>query len=147
MELKPPTIEEVLADYGIDVDQLAKKDNRGRFICVHEGCRTRCNMGRDLSRHNSNRHDKSIMETLGDQQAYDGAWEDALWELVEERGYSLAAIAQELPTHTGRRRIEEDAEEYGIDHEARVANGPGSKFQHFKPEEVGLSPIGEVNDD
>lgn len=143
MTLRPPTITEVLADYGIDVDQLPMTEDRGKFICPH-GCAQSFEIGRDLSIHNSARHDRSLMAAIGEQHAYEEAWRDALTELVRDRGYSLSAIGAELPTHTGRDQIQDDCEEFEIDYQSRVAGGPNSKLQHFKPEELGLSPLGEV---
>lgn len=145
MQLEPPTIEDVFADYGIEIDQLDLQDEEGYHNCPQDGCYSAFVSQRELSRHNAKRHRKSIMEAIVEEQSDDDAWEDALREALGERGYSVSAIARKLPSHTGDKRIKEDAEKYDIDYTARVTGGVSSKLQHFKPEELGLSPLGEVD--
>ena len=144
----PPTIEEVLKSYGIDPDQLPETDDRGLLICpFHHDDEINCSYATlspvGLSHHCREAHGRSAIEGAAAHLSHENAWEEALTELVRDRGYSLSAIASVLPSHTGLDKIQDDAERFNIDYEKRVAGGPNSKIQHYLPEEVGLSPLRE----
>lgn len=144
----PPTVEEVLQSYGIDTDQLPETNDKGFYVCpFHHDNEINCTYATSssvgLSHHCQTAHGRSAIEGAATHLAHENAWEEALTELIRDRGYSLSEIASVLPSHTGLDRIQEDAENFGINYEKRVAGGPNSKIQHYLPEEVGLSPLRE----
>lgn len=143
MQLQPPTITDVLLEHGIDPNNLPTTDDRGTYICPICPC-SPWDSGAALSRHTSNAHNKSVMECVAEDLGDETKWEDALRELVMERGYALTAISKELPPHSGKKSVRNDAQKYDLDYRESIAGGPNSQLQHFKPEEIGLSPIGEA---